>query len=127
LLETRPCGIPCAFAELKISWPPAFALHPHDITSGFEQVGIDGKFLRQIAVQIATRLEPVRRLSREHGRARRRAGGRRAKSARKEHAFARDPIKVGCLHDLVAVNSCMRPGPVISEAEENVRARGCEL
>ena len=121
--EAGTCRVAGAPAKLKVARAPPFALQTYSVAGIFQNIGVDPKLLGQESVQIAARLQTVRRLAGQHccagGRARRSG----AKSMSKEYAFARHSIEVGCLDHVVTVDARVGPGPIVGQAKKNIRAR----
>src|SRR5262249_11663909 len=122
ILELRTRRIPFAAAGLESSGAPALSSKANGVARLLQQIGIDGKSLRQKAVQVAALREPVHSLARQQRCARRRARRSRDEGAIEPDALARDPIEYRRPHCAVAIDARVRRGPVVCDREQNVGA-----
>src|SRR6266850_907677 len=120
ILKGRSGRVSSEPAGFEISGSPSFPHEAHDVARLFEQIGINREFLWQKSPQAASFFEPMRILAGQHGSPRRRARGSGAEAEIEQHPFASDTVEGWRSHSAIAVNTGMRPGPIVSEAEENV-------
>src|ERR1043166_3138960 len=121
--KRRPCGIASETAGFEVTRPPPLARRADDITRFLKQIRVNRELLRQKSPQAASFFEAMWILACQHRGARWSARRCCAETIIEEHAFPRHAIERWRLDDLVAVNSGVRPGPIIGQTIKNVGTR----